>query len=269
MFAFLVFIGPFVIGNYEADQFRGKGKMSPYDLPRWSFIDFWHSFRVVVRMQIAEWVETLWVVFPYAGMNAVFYYLAVNLCGALLISFLLIGVVHSTVGELRTSHDPAKEKGLRVLLRKAIGLMYFPIQRIQPKELIMKNGSENGAENGAEDTETKAKPEGKGEGGRRKKSIVAESTGQLRKVMQDCTEHWAYKIACAGVIIITSLAMIFETRESSDDVQIALYAIEIIFTVVFFVVAIYELLSYGLKESVMDRGWLFDALIVLVSLYEQ
>lgn len=176
----------------------------PSDVPRWTFIDFWHTFRVVFRMQIAEWVETLWEILPYSTTPAFLYYLAVNCCGALLISFLLIGVVYSTIAELQNNHAPGKDKGLKLLLRKAVGLMYFPIQRIQPREMIMKNGSDTlaAAENGTEE------PEKKPDGGRRKKSIVAESTGQLRKLMQECTEHWAYKIACSAVIIIASLAMV-------------------------------------------------------------
>lgn len=46
--------------------------------------------------------------------------------------------------------------------------------------------------------------------------------------------------------------------------QIALFVIEILFTLAFIIVAVYELLAYGFKESITNRGWSFDCLIVLV-----
>lgn len=185
-------------------EFAGR-KATSTDIPRFSFIDSWHSFRVIIRMQIGEWVETLWDVLPYGGTTTILFYLACNLCGALLISFLLVGVVHSTVGELQSNYDPSKDRGLRLFFRKTFGLLTSPIQKIQPREMIMKNGADS-SENG-EDDAAKAKAEGK-DGGRTKKSIVAESTSQLRQVMQDCTEHIVYKIACTSAIVIASLAMV-------------------------------------------------------------
>ncbi|ODM95617.1 Sodium channel protein 1 brain [Orchesella cincta] len=265
VFAFIILIGPFELGTYWMDDFHGMRKVTAAaDIPRWSFVDFWHSFRIVFRMQLGEWVETFWDCYQKAGMLCVPYYLLANLCGAVFLSFLLIGIVYSSIKELQGNYDPSKDRGLKLLLRKTCGFICSPIKRIQPKELIMKsqkNGSDTqNSENGA-DEQAKAKPEGKE--GRRKKSIVAESTGQLRKVMQDCTEHILYKIVVCGIIIIASVAMIFENNHAGEDLQTALFVTEILFTILFFVIAIYELLSYGFKESLTNRGWLFDALIVL------
>ncbi|CAL8093901.1 unnamed protein product [Orchesella dallaii] len=259
VFAFIVFIGPFELGTYELEDYKGGKKFTSADIPRWSFMDFWHTFRIVVRMQFGEWIETFWICYNKAGSACVPYYLLANLCGALLLSFLLVGVVYSTLKELQGNYDPSKDRGLRLCLRKTCGLICSPIKRIQPKELItksQKNGSD--AENGADE---QTKPEGKE--GRGKKSIVAESTGQLRKVMQDCTEHVVYKIVVCSIIIIASIAMVFENKHAGEDLQTGLFVIEILFTVLFFVIAVYELLSYGFKESFTNRGWLFDALIIL------
>jgi len=61
-----------------------------------------------------------------------------------------------------------------------------------------------------------------------------------------------------------AIFQIFENQGAGEDVQTGLFVIEISFTVLFLVIIVYELFAYGLKESVANRGWLNDAIIVLV-----
>jgi len=101
------------------------------------------------------------------------YYLLANLCGALLLSFLLVGIVYSTLKELQSGYeyeyDPSKERGLLLLLRKGCSLIAAPIKNMP---------------------------------------LVAEPTGQFRKAMHECSEHIVYKIGVCLIIIIASIAMV-------------------------------------------------------------
>jgi len=125
--------------------------------------------------------------------------------------------------------------------------------------------------------------------GFRKKSIGFKPTGKLLKIVADMAEHGLYKLVVLAVIIIASLAMasyhfwftihqvgrndqfmlqylqIFETSDTSMNFLVGLLAIEIFFTVFFFVIVVYDTFNYGTRNFLRNPGGIFEVLIVLVS----
>jgi hypothetical protein len=45
------------------------------ELPRWSFVDFFHSFLIVFRVLCGEWIESMWDCLNVAGWPCVPFFL--------------------------------------------------------------------------------------------------------------------------------------------------------------------------------------------------
>ena len=52
-------------------------------MPRWHFLDFFHSFMIVFRVLCGEWIESMWDCIFVAGPACIPYFLATVLIGRL------------------------------------------------------------------------------------------------------------------------------------------------------------------------------------------
>ena len=50
-------------------------------MPRWHFLDFFHSFMIVFRVLCGEWIESMWDCIFVAGPACIPYFLATVLIG--------------------------------------------------------------------------------------------------------------------------------------------------------------------------------------------
>lgn len=55
------------------------------DLPRWSFVDFFHSFLIVFRVLCGEWIESMWDCLRVAGWPCVPFFLLTMIVGNLVV----------------------------------------------------------------------------------------------------------------------------------------------------------------------------------------
>lgn len=55
------------------------------DLPRWSFVDFFHSFLIVFRVLCGEWIESMWDCLNVAGWPCIPFFLFTMIVGNLVV----------------------------------------------------------------------------------------------------------------------------------------------------------------------------------------
>ena len=56
------------------------------ELPRWSFVDFFHSFLIVFRVLCGEWIESMWDCLKVAGWPCVPFFLLTMIIGNLVVN---------------------------------------------------------------------------------------------------------------------------------------------------------------------------------------
>jgi voltage-gated sodium channel type II alpha len=66
--------------KYEENKSRWGG-----ELPRWSFVDFFHSFMIVFRVLCGEWIESMWECMNVAGWSCVPFFLLTMIIGNLVV----------------------------------------------------------------------------------------------------------------------------------------------------------------------------------------
>ena len=60
-----------------------------YEIPRWSFVNFFSSFMIVFRVLCGEWIENMWVCMNVAGWPCVPFFLFTVIIGKLMVSGVL------------------------------------------------------------------------------------------------------------------------------------------------------------------------------------
>ena len=56
------------------------------ELPRWSFVDFMHSFMIVFRVLCGEWIESMWDCMLVSSNVCIPFFLATVVIGNLVVS---------------------------------------------------------------------------------------------------------------------------------------------------------------------------------------
>ncbi len=56
------------------------------ELPRWNFVDFFHSFMIVFRVLCGEWIESMWDCLNVAGWPCVPFFLVTMIVGNLVVN---------------------------------------------------------------------------------------------------------------------------------------------------------------------------------------
>ena len=68
--------------SYEAK----KDEVFGGEVPRWSFVDFFHSFMIVFRVLCGEWIESMWDCLNVVGWPCVPFFLCTKIIGGLVVS---------------------------------------------------------------------------------------------------------------------------------------------------------------------------------------
>jgi voltage-gated sodium channel type II alpha len=55
------------------------------ELPRWSFVDFFHSFLIVFRVLCGEWIESMWDCMKVSGWPCIPFFLITMIIGNLVV----------------------------------------------------------------------------------------------------------------------------------------------------------------------------------------
>jgi hypothetical protein len=55
------------------------------EVPRWNFVDFFHSFMIVFRVLCGEWIESMWDCMNVAGMACVPFFILTKIIGGLVV----------------------------------------------------------------------------------------------------------------------------------------------------------------------------------------
>ena len=85
---FVLAIVVFIFAVMGQQLFR-DGYISKYgdDMPRWSFIDFLHSFMIIFRVLCGEWIESMWSCTNSNGPACVPFFLLTYVIGNLVVSY--------------------------------------------------------------------------------------------------------------------------------------------------------------------------------------
>jgi hypothetical protein len=78
--------------NYLKNQEKLGG------LPRWNFVDFFHSFLIVFRVLCGEWIESMWDCMEVAGWSCVPFFLCTKIVGGLVVLNLFLALLLSAFG---------------------------------------------------------------------------------------------------------------------------------------------------------------------------
>lgn len=65
-------------------------------LPRWSFVDFFHSFLIVFRVLCGEWIESMWECIDVAGWPCIPFFLLTMIVGNLVVLNLFLALLLSS-----------------------------------------------------------------------------------------------------------------------------------------------------------------------------
>lgn len=74
---------------FGADYVKNKHVFPGGEVPRWSFVDFFHSFLIVFRVLCGEWIESMWDCLNAAGWACVPFFLCTKIIGNLVVSKLV------------------------------------------------------------------------------------------------------------------------------------------------------------------------------------
>lgn len=78
------------------------------DMPRWSFIDFMHSFMIVFRVLCGEWIESMWDCIRANDYTCVPFFLATVVIGYLVVSAFFSNIFFLTYSPILNSyHKPS------------------------------------------------------------------------------------------------------------------------------------------------------------------
>jgi hypothetical protein len=66
------------------------------ELPRWNFVDFFHSFLIVFRVLCGEWIESMWVCIDVAGWPCIPFFLLTMVVGSLVVLNLFLVLLLSS-----------------------------------------------------------------------------------------------------------------------------------------------------------------------------
>jgi hypothetical protein len=59
------------------------------ELPRWNFVDFFHSFMIVFRVLCGEWIESMWDCIKVSGWPCIPFFLLTMIIGKLVVQICL------------------------------------------------------------------------------------------------------------------------------------------------------------------------------------
>jgi len=92
IFIFAV-MGNQLFGNYYVEN---KHNFPGGLLPRWSFVDFFHSFLIVFRVLCGEWIESMWECIDVAGWPCIPFFLITMVVGNLVVLNLFLALLLSS-----------------------------------------------------------------------------------------------------------------------------------------------------------------------------
>ena len=88
-----------VMGNQLFGQrYVEKKHLWGGEVPRWSFVDFFHSFLIVFRVLCGEWIESTWDCMNVAGWPCVPFFLLTMIIGNLVVLKLFLALLLSSFG---------------------------------------------------------------------------------------------------------------------------------------------------------------------------
>ncbi|XP_078316452.1 sodium channel protein para-like isoform X16 [Crassostrea virginica] len=119
---FVLAIVVFIFAVMGQQLFR-DGYIREYgdDMPRWSFIDFLHSFMIIFRVLCGEWIESMWSCTNSNGPACVPFFLLTYVIGNLVVLNLFLALLLNSFGAESLSGGEAEEDKEPNKLSEAIG----------------------------------------------------------------------------------------------------------------------------------------------------
>lgn len=99
-------------------------------LPRWSFVDFFHSLLIVFRVLCGEWIESMWDCLQVAGWPCVPFFLVCMIVGNLVVT--KKSKIKRFISTIFTKKSLLKKKVLNLFL--ALLLSSFGIDKLKADE---------------------------------------------------------------------------------------------------------------------------------------
>jgi len=84
--AIVIFILAVIGQQTFAQSYIENKHIWDYEIPRWSFVNFFSSFMIVFRVLCGEWIENMWVCMNVAGWPCVPFFLFTVIIGKLMVS---------------------------------------------------------------------------------------------------------------------------------------------------------------------------------------
>ncbi|XP_046400026.1 sodium channel protein para-like [Ischnura elegans] len=244
---FLVFAG-LGMHMFGRNYIENYDLFPDYDLPRWNFTDFIHSFMVVFRAVCGEWIESMWDCMLVGDATCIPFFLAIVIIGNLIVlnlfvAFLISGLVSSN------QPDPQEDNEA-----KKIGEAFSKIGRFlncitcNVAKLVRSKTSEHRS------ADAPGNPFGQ------------EQSNLQRKSFQ-LIENKYFRMAIIATILLGCLSLALGDVYSSERPTLLtiLYIIDIIFTVILFLEMIIRLLALGCKKYFTNIWCWLDFIIIMVS----
>lgn len=226
------------------------------ELPRWSFVDFFHSFLIVFRVLCGEWIESMWGCLRVAGWPCVPFFLFTMIIGNLVLLNLFLALLLSSFGADKLKMDDKDDEinKIQEAIDRIRRFCSFACRQIASHLSIDCNYLPTVRK---QNTKSIAEPR------EPRISILA----KLRGLASTCVEHRFFELFIIFMIILSSVSLAIEDKNihTRPRLKTVLELGDKFFTIVFTLEIILKLLAFGWVKFFTDPWSWLDFGIVLVS----
>ncbi|CAF0790592.1 unnamed protein product [Brachionus calyciflorus] len=265
------------------------------EVPRWSFVDFFHSFLIVFRVLCGEWIESMWDCLRVAGWPCVPFFLLTMIIGNLVLLNLFLALLLSSFGADKLNKEEKDDDGInkiqeaidrlrrtfhycisiiRCMKYKQNNVNSFEVEKKSkmPCQMDPKEKEEHRNSFSLNYLENDSIIHNQNEKFIRKDiqkiSNFHRKFLQLRKSAYRLVDHRYFELFTIIMIILSSISLAIEDKNihSRPRLKFILEILDKYFTCTFAFEVLLKWLAYGIKKYFSD-GWCWlDFSIVSVSL---
>ena len=256
------------------------------ELPRWSFVDFFHSFLIVFRVLCGEWIESMWDCLNVAGWFCLPFFIVTMIIGNLVVLNLFLALLLSSFGsnKLKTTNN---EEDMEI---NGVNESFARIKRffiiIFSKICCLKKQYKKTEEittdktydNGLELNNTKITSQNP-EGGQQvtssncfftpilTRNILLAHWAEFRSKTRNLIKNRYFESFIILMIILSSIVLAMEDKsiDTKPTLKKVINISDKLFTLIFLIELIIKLSALGFRNF-FTNGWcVLDLLIVAVS----
>jgi voltage-gated sodium channel type II alpha len=213
--AIVIFIFAVMGNQLFGEKYQSNRHLWDGELPRWSFVDVFHSFLIVFRVLCGEWIESMWGCWKVAGWPCIPFFLTTLIIGNLVVLNLFLALLLSSFGSenLKIEEKDDELNKIQMAFDRIYNFFCFIIKQIKvylffinydPKvstqiELILEEAQPNNDNNDQNNYSTP------NDHNNSKMKVVWQL---IRKRSLNCVEHKYFEGLIILIIVLSSVSLV-------------------------------------------------------------